>query len=397
MKTGRRDGGKAGIHEELTVYDPSVPAATRVSGEVVYMKADENLLTTTEMIMVLPTRPAATTGEEGGTTTTTMTSMSTETVMVSIAGQAVASPIVVAGGQQQVPQDDPSGSDASDADQAGGDASNVGEGSELFGVSYAPYRADHNCKNGDDIADDFQQIKGEYSLVRIYGTDCGQVPHVYASAKKIGVKLMMGIWDINRVEDEASMMADGLDGDWDIVHSVSVGNELVNNGQATASDMVDAVTRTRAALRKAGFKGPVVTVDTFIATEAHPELCEASDYCAINAHPFFDSTMGAEDAGKWLQSTIKNVKSKLSKPMDVIVTETGWPTDGAANGLAVPGLENQKIALKSIKSAFFDHPGDIILFSAFDDLWKERTMSTFNADQHWGIGGAISKCDLALI
>lgn len=361
------------------------------------MKDDEHLLTTTEMIMVLPTRSAATTSEECETTTTTMTSMSTETVMVSIPGQGASSPIVVAGGQQQAPKDNPSGSGPSDSSTAGGNASDVGKGSELFGVSYAPYRADHNCKNAEDIADDFQQIKGEYSLVRIYGTDCGQVPHVYASAKDIGVKIMMGIWDINRVEDEAAMIADGIDGDWDLVHSVSVGNELVNNGQATASDMVDAVTRARAALRKAGFKGPVVTVDTFLATEAHPELCEASDYCAINAHPFFDSTMGAEDAGKWLEGTVKNVKSKLSKPMDVIVTETGWPTNGAVNGLAVPGLENQKTALKSIKNAFSDHPGDVILFSAFDDLWKERTMNTFNADQHWGIGGAISKCDLALI
>lgn len=364
-------------------------------GEVVYMDGDEHLLTTTEMIMVIPTKPAATSCEEGEMTTTTMTSMSTETVMVSIAGQAGSSPIVVAGGQQQPPSEDTK--PEADATASNGGKRPDVEGSKLFGVSYAPYRADHNCKTADDIADDFDQIKGEYSLVRIYGTDCGQVPHVYAAAKEIGVKIMMGIWDINRVEDEASMIADGIGNDWDVVHSVSVGNELVNNGQASASDMVDAVTRARAALRQAGFQGPVVTVDTFIATEAHPELCEASDYCAINAHPFFDSTMGAEDAGKWLQGTIQTVKSKLSKPMDVIVTETGWPTNGAVNGLAVPSLENQKVALQSIKTAFAGNPGDIVLFSAFDDLWKERTMSTFNADQHWGIGGAVSKCDLALV
>lgn len=230
--------------------------------------------------------------------------------------------------------------------------------------------------------------------MRIYGTDCNQVPNVYKSAKSMGVKVMLGIWNIHKVEDEASKIIAGLGGDWDIVHSISVGNELVNNGQAHPAQVIKAVRQAREVLRKAGYKGPVVTVDTFIATEKYPELCEESDYCAINAHAFFDSTMEAKDAGKWLEKTVKQVKSKLSKPKHIVVTETGWPMNGAVNGLAVPGLENQKLAIDSIKKTFADHPGDIMLFSAFNDLWKEKTMTTFNADQYWGIGGAISRVDL---
>lgn len=267
-------------------------------------------------------------------------------------------------------------------------------GSKRFGISYAPYRADHGCKSAGDIEDDFQQFAGDYSVVRIYGTDCDQVPNVYSSAKSMGVKVMLGIWDIHDVENEASKIVAGLGGDWDIVHSVSVGNELVNNGQANPAQVVKAVRQAREILRTNGYKGPVVTVDTFIATEKYPELCEESDYCAINAHPFFDSTMEAKDAGKWLANTIKQVQSKLSTSKHIVVTETGWPMDGAVNGLAVPGLENQKLAIESIKKTFSDNPGDIMLFSAFNDLWKERTMATFDADQFWGIGGAISRCDL---
>jgi exo-beta-1,3-glucanase (GH17 family) len=171
----------------------------------------------------------------------------------------------------------------------------------------------------------------------------------------------------------------------------------VNNQKATADQVVQAVSQARSALRGAGFNGPVAAVDTFIATEAHPELCDASDLCAINAHPFFDSTMGAEDAGKWLHNTVEDVQAVLAKPKQILITETGWPTNGAVNGKAVPSLENQRIAIAAIKEAFADHAGDVILFSAFDDLWKQKTMATFNADQHWGIEGAISKCDLALI
>ncbi|KAL6852861.1 hypothetical protein ACO1O0_007409 [Amphichorda felina] len=279
----------------------------------------------------------------------------------------------------------------------GSNGPDMGDGANLFGISYAPYRANHNCKSAKDIMDDFQSLKGAYSFVRIYGTDCDQVPKVYSAAKDARVKMMVGIWDIHSVKEEAAKIVDGVGGDWDIVHSVSVGNELVNNGQATPQQVTDSMDQARQILRKAGYTGPVVTVDTFIAVKSHPELCEKSDFCAINAHPFFDSTMAAKDAGKWLQNTVQKVKSALSKPMEVVITETGWPTDGAANGLAVPGLANQKTAIKSIEDAFSKHPYDVVLFSAFNDIWKEKNMKTFNADQHWGIGGAIAKSDLALI
>lgn len=404
--TGRRAQDPAELHdidEELTVYDPSVAAPTRVPGEVVWVADDDGspALTTTEMIMVLPATPSATpdatTPKDGPTTTTTMTSMSTETLLISVPMGGATSPTaaVVAAPGGPIPVKGPSGQGA--ASSSSGNGSDTSDGANSLGISYAPYRADHNCKSAEDIMDDFQRFVGDYSLVRIYGTDCDQVPNVYSAAKKAGVKVMMGIWDIHSVGNEAAKIVEGIDGDWDVVHSVSVGNELVNNGQATPQQVTDAVGQARQALRKAGYNGPVVAVDTFLAVESHPELCEQSDFCAINAHPFFDSTVDAADAGKWLQSTLQQVRSALSKPMQVVVTETGWPTEGAANGQAIPGLANQKTAIKSIDNAFSHYPSDVILFSAFDDLWKAKTMTTFNADQHWGIGGAIANCDLALI
>ncbi|KAI6779452.1 Glycoside hydrolase [Emericellopsis cladophorae] len=390
-----------GWDQELTVFDVKVAAPTHMPGEVVYFKSDGSpALTTTEMVMVMPTPGPE--GDEDCKTTTTMTTVSTETYTISLQGAAQPSPAVAAGGRPSKALPVKGGgplphSSTEIASSDSGKNKDTQPSGDLFGISYAPYRADHSCKTAEDIMDDFERLAGDYSLVRIYGTDCDQVPPIYKAAKKIGVKLMMGIWDINKVQGEAQMIAKGIEGDWDIVHSVGVGNELVNNQEATADQVVQAVSLARSALRGAGFQGPVAAVDTFIATEAHPELCDASDLCAINAHPFFDSTMEAGDAGKWLQNTAKDVQAVLSKPKQILITEAGWPTDGAVNGKAVPGLENQKIAIAAIKEAFADKPGDVILFSAFDDLWKEKTMVSFNADQHWGIGGAISNCDLALI
>lgn len=264
-----------------------------------------------------------------------------------------------------------------------------------MGISYAPYRADHLCKTAGEIDDDFSRFSHLYSTVRIYGTDCGQVPMIYEAAMRAGMKLFLGIWDLNTVELEADAIASGIGGDWDAVKAISVGNELVNNGQASPEQVVAAVQQARQALRARGYQGPVVAVDTFIAAEAHPELCDASDFCAINAHSFFDSSSDAANAGQWLSDTVSRVKSRLASPgMKVMVTETGWPTRGAVNGLAVPSMENQRAALASIREAFSAEPEDVILFSAFNDLWKASDMATFMADQYWGVDGAISGSDM---
>jgi exo-beta-1,3-glucanase (GH17 family) len=265
--------------------------------------------------------------------------------------------------------------------------------SKSFGVSYAPYKADHGCKSAEQISDDFHRFEGEYSLVRIYGTDCDQVPAVYTAAKEIGVKLFLGIWDINQAEGEASKIIEGINGDWGQVHAVSVGNELVNNKEASPQEVISAMHQVRSTLRSAGYQGPVVSVDTFNAVEANPELCEQSDFCAINAHAFFDESMSAEEAGDWLLNTVERVKAALAEPMQVVVTETGWPTEGEANGKAQPGLENQRVAIESIKQAFAENPGDVVLFSAYNDLWKQSNANQFAAEKYWGIGGAISRCD----
>ncbi|KAH6886472.1 glycoside hydrolase superfamily [Thelonectria olida] len=274
------------------------------------------------------------------------------------------------------------------------DSESVSEAVTLPGVAYAPYRGDNGCKTPQQVEEDLEQLKDKYGLIRIYGTDCDQVANIHDAAKKSGIKkLFLGIWNINDVANEAQKIVDGIDGDWGMVDTVSVGNELVNNGAASSAQVIAAVKQARSILRGAGYNGPVVTVDTFVAVTAHPELCEASDYCAINAHAFFDSTITAEQAGAWLKKTVESVKSAVGGKK-VVVTESGWPHKGLSNGLAVPGSNQQLEALTSIKKAFSNNLGDLILFSAFNCPWKAINAATFDAEPYWGIDGLTAKSDI---
>ncbi|KZL87664.1 cell wall glucanase, partial [Colletotrichum incanum] len=261
----------------------------------------------------------------------------------------------------------------------------------LHGIAYAPYTATGQCKTAEQIDADFAELKGKYSVVRTYGTDCNQIANALPAAKKAGVKLFLGIFDVSSIPAQVATIVSAVNSDWSLIDTISVGNELVNNGKATAQQMVTAVGQTRQLLRAAGYTGPVVTVDTFVAVLANPSLCDVSDYCAMNIHPFFDSNTAAKDAGSFITRMVGEVQAKLSnRNKRIVCTETGWPWKGNANGAAVPGLEEQQLAVDSIKKAYASHPSDVILFSAFNDLWKHAEAATFNAEQYWGIGALYS-------
>lgn len=149
-------------------------------------------------------------------------------------------------------------------------------------------------------------------------------------------------------------------------------------GQVTA-----AIDQVRSTLKAAGYNGPVVTVDTMVAMKANPDLCHASDYCAINCHAFFDGNVAADGAGPFVLDWAQQV-SKAAGGKTVVITETGWPTQGDTNGKAVPSKENQDAAIASIKEAFAQNA---ILYSAFNDLWKKDSANTHNAEKFWGIMG----------
>jgi exo-beta-1,3-glucanase (GH17 family) len=262
----------------------------------------------------------------------------------------------------------------------------------LPGISYAPYAHDNECKTAEQIAADVTTFTGVCSFVRIYGVDCEQIEHIYEPAKRAGLRLFLGIYDIGNVEGSVhTITASPVGRDWAVVHTISVGNERVNSAQSSTDQVVAAVDAARST---AGYGGSVVAVDTFVATRANPDLCNRSDYCAINAHAFFTGTIEARHAGDWLAEQVASVRTALAdKAQRIVVAETGWPHAGAPNAASVPGLKEQADALANIRARSKDNLGDIILFSAFNDLWKPATEGTFFAEPWWGIGGGNSTSD----
>ncbi|MBQ5153766.1 hypothetical protein EGM85_10940, partial [Macrococcus caseolyticus] len=245
------------------------------------------------------------------------------------------------------------------------------------GIIYSPYTNSGGCKSSDSVKKDLAQLSG-YDIIRLYGTDCNQVANVYA-AKAANQKIFAGVYDMSSIDSELETLHSGINGDWSVIETVSIGNELVNDGKATVSDISGYMSTARSKLSSLGYTGSVVSVDTFIAVINNPGLCDLSDYMAVNAHAYFDGGVTSSQAGSWANEQIDRVWSACSGNKSVTIVESGWPSQGATNGKAVCSESDQKAAISSLKSNIGN---DVFLFTAYNDLWK-----TPGEEQWWGIYG----------
>lgn len=282
----------------------------------------------------------------------------------------------------------PSSSPSPSASASAGPQSPSSVPASGHGLSYSPYNADGTCKTKDQVNEDFKKIDG-FGMIRLYGTDCNQLETVIPAAKAKGMKIFAGMSNQNvlggKVQDDVEAFARTCGDSWDAIDTISVGNELVNSG--TAPDVaIGALNSARAALKAKGYNGPVVSVDTFVAIKSHPEICQNSDYAAANVHAFFDGNVDASGAGSFVSDQAKQVADACGGKR-VVVTETGWPNAGSSNNKAIPGPDHQQKALASIKEQYSSNPAGVILFTAFNDLWKQDNPGTYGCEKHWGILG----------
>ncbi|KAL4944817.1 hypothetical protein BDV06DRAFT_68473 [Aspergillus oleicola] len=259
------------------------------------------------------------------------------------------------------------------------------EEARSFGISYSPYNSDGTCKTQEQVTTDITKL-AHYGYIRIYGVDCDQTAKVITAVRlnNQNQKVFSGVYDLQNLHDNLKIIVDSAQPDLSTLHTISIGNELVNRDQNSASDVASAVGDARAYLRGLGYSGPVVTIDTFSKVLQHPELCSVSDYCAANCHAFFDAHQTPETAGSYVQDIARQL-SDISGGKRTLITESGWPHAGQRNGVAVPSPENQLTALENLKRAFGGREGDLVLFSAFDDGWKVDNQWTFGAEKFWGI------------
>lgn len=265
----------------------------------------------------------------------------------------------------------------------------LGGSGNLWAMTYTPYDPENGeCKSSDAVDADVKSIADSgFTTLRVYSTDCDTLPLVGDACKKYGVKMIVGIFISEYgcangspdVDTQISALKEW--GQWDLVELMAVGNEALYNGYCTPQELVDLISHVKGELTD--YTGPYTTTDIVSAWEqedVQSVVCDAIDVVAANVHSYFSADVLPTDAGKFVKSQIENVEKACGgKPGYVL--ECGYPTSGNTNGVNVPSVLNQQIAITSIKETLGDK---VVFFSQYNDQWKDD--GACGCEKHWGVG-----------
>jgi exo-beta-1,3-glucanase (GH17 family) len=126
---------------------------------------------------------------------------------------------------------------------------------------------------------------------------------------------------------------------------------------------------------------PVGYVDAYYEFVQHPEITELCDVILCNCYPFWEGTdynYSLQHMQQMYRQAVEAAKGKR-----VIITETGWPSQGESLGNSVPSHINALKYFVNTQLWSIDENIEIFYFASFDESWKVGAEGDVGA--YWGI------------
>ena len=202
--------------------------------------------------------------------------------------------------------------------------------------------------------------------------------HIPRIAKKHGLKNMVGAWlgdDMEKNEDEIEALIQlGKEGCVDIA---AVGNEVLYRNDLTLEQLLTYIKRVKEALPDV----QVGYVDAYYEFSVHPELVEVSDVILSNCYPYWEGCHIDHSLNHMQQ--MFGQASHAAQGKRVIITETGWPSQGESLRGAHSSEENAMKYFINAQAWSAKDNVDIFYFSSFDESWKVGDEGVVGA--YWGL------------
>ncbi|NAS11470.1 glycoside hydrolase family 17 protein [Poritiphilus flavus] len=202
--------------------------------------------------------------------------------------------------------------------------------------------------------------------------------HVARVAHKHGIKTLVGAWlsddkEANETEIEALIQLAG-EGCVDIA---AVGNEVLYRNELNEEELLSYIRRVKEALPDI----PVGYVDAYYEFTNHPRITETCDVILSNCYPYWEGCPIEYSLNHMQQMYGQATAAAQGKK--VIITETGWPSEGGSLRGAFSSAENAmkyfiNTQLWSAKAGV-----EVFYFSSFDESWKTGDEGDVGA--YWGL------------
>lgn len=197
-------------------------------------------------------------------------------------------------------------------------------------------------------------------------------------AHEMGIKTMVGAWlgkDKEKNEEEISNLIKVAKEGY--ANIIAVGNEVLLREDLKEDEIIEYIKRVKEEVPDI----PVSYVDAYYIFEENPKIVEYCDVISINCYPFWEYC-SLEHSLNYMKDMYRRA-GVAAKGRKVIISETGWPSNGNALGGALPSKENaMKYFINTIKWTKEENI-EVFYFSAFDEAWKIADEDACGA--HWGI------------
>jgi exo-beta-1,3-glucanase (GH17 family) len=263
---------------------------------------------------------------------------------------------------------------------------------KLLCVSYAPFRdaqtpllpTTHIAP--EQIALDLGQLAKISDCVRTYSIENGldQVP---ALAAKVGLKVIQGIWlGSNRLKNLAQISTVvGLAKEHpDVITAIVVGNEVLLRGEMTTSDLAANIRSVKSQVAV-----PVTYADVWEYWLRNREVYEAVDFITIHILPYWEDF---PVRAKYAAAHVDAIRRRMAVAFpgkEILIGETGWPSEGRMREGALPSRTNQARVVSEILGLAKQENFRVNLIEAYDQPWKRQLEGTVGG--YWGLIDSVQR------
>jgi len=257
---------------------------------------------------------------------------------------------------------------------------------KLMCVSYAPFRGAQTPLlrtthiEPEQIEADLAQLAKITDCVRTYSIENGldQVP---ALAAKAGLKVIQGIWlGSDRLKNLAQIStAVSLTKQFpEVISSLVVGNEVLLRGEMTTSDLAAIIRSVKSQVTV-----PVTYADVWEYWLRNREIYEAVDFITIHILPYWEDF---PIRARYAAAHVDEIRKRMAVAYpgkEILIGETGWPSEGRMRAGALPSRTNQARVVSEILDLAKRENFRVNLIEAYDQPWKRELEGTVGG--YWGL------------
>jgi len=260
---------------------------------------------------------------------------------------------------------------------------------KVYGLNFSPYKDGQNPNwqtpiTQAQLLERMSIIQPYTRWIRTFGTSDG-LEFSGAVAHGLGLKAALGAYISSKLDTNetqiANLIAAAQRGEADLL---IVGSEVLRRSDQGEDSFPDAEAKLIEYIGRVKQAVPGIQVsyaDTYGELTAHPNLVAICDVLFANYYPYWEG-IAIDSALASLETRYQQVKA-VAGGKRVIVSETGWPSEGNTVGDAVPSPQNANRYFIDFALWAQRNKVDYFYFSAFDETWKATAKNPQEA--HWGV------------